>query len=163
MVKFTDRCKYTVVGKHQGHSLYACQLIIRDEKIKRIKEEEVAEASESQINNQKKAKDDAGTSKNQKKTQGEKPKASAQDQNMQNSTEHQKTTSQQNAVTEISKDECQNQKKKDFKGTNQSKKHQQAYIPKQPSQQHAINPSTMQNKESSMTFVSHLVTPGVLE
>ncbi|OIT27219.1 hypothetical protein A4A49_37653 [Nicotiana attenuata] len=102
--------------------------------------------SQSTIN--KKSRDEAGTSKNPKKEQGEIPPPAAQDQRKNQMTvEHQKVVEHQNVVVVTTEEEWQTQKKKNFKDTTQSKKQQQVYMPKQSHlQQHQIAPNATQQQ-----------------
>lgn len=116
--------------RHLGHSEYTCEIRLKEEEKKKRKGEVVAEISNSQDTNQKKSKDEAGTNINQKKEQGGMPKSDTQYQR-----KIHKTEEYQNVVTEITEEEWQNQKRKNFKGTTQSKRHQKFYMPKHPNNQ----------------------------
>ncbi|OIT08476.1 hypothetical protein A4A49_52017 [Nicotiana attenuata] len=118
--------------KHLGHSEYTCEIRLKEEEKKKRKEEEAAETSNSRPTNHKKSKEEAGINKKQMKEHEGITKSNAQDKRKNHKTaEYQKEAEHQSAVAEITEEEWQTQRKKNFKGTSQSKIQQQVYMPKQ--------------------------------
>ncbi|OIT19529.1 hypothetical protein A4A49_65464, partial [Nicotiana attenuata] len=70
--------------------------------------------------------------------------------------EQQNRAAHQNEVTEIPAEECQTQKKKNFKGNNQNKRQQQVYMQKQPgTQQQQDTPAEQQaSQQSGMPLIN---------
>ncbi|OIT07450.1 hypothetical protein A4A49_31318 [Nicotiana attenuata] len=173
-VQYDSVPAYCTYCRHLGHSEFTCEIRTLDEEKKKRKEEGI-KAGNSKAQN----KDTPGTSKvtpvqteqtgpskNQRKEQAENPKVNSQDQRMANKqAEHQEGAEHQSAVAEISKEEWQTQKKKNFKGTTQAKRQQQVYIPKQVPTQHQqqVIPNDSQQLAPQSSGIPSINPPAQLE
>ncbi|OIT30421.1 hypothetical protein A4A49_25953 [Nicotiana attenuata] len=133
--------------------------------LEKKKEEDSNEAKIPQTTNLQKTTDATESSKqNQGNKQQERPK-NAQDQSDKSRIEqHQKQVEHQNIVTEITEEEWQIQKKKNFKGNNQNKKQQQIYVPKQAiAQQSQAAPTEAYHQEQQSLGILSINPPAPLE
>ncbi|OIT36139.1 hypothetical protein A4A49_09056 [Nicotiana attenuata] len=166
MVKFADRCKFIIGGYDEDQDVNGdgkwLEVQIRDEEMKRRKEEEAAETSTT--SNQKRSKDEAGTSKSQQRDKRALPKSNTDLRKSNMTAEHQKLAEHQKEVTEITEEVWQTQKKKKFKGTTQSKGKQQMYMPKQSTtHQYQPMPNAVQQHDSQTSSIAPINPPAQLE
>ncbi|OIT32046.1 hypothetical protein A4A49_19383 [Nicotiana attenuata] len=138
----------------------------RDLEIKRKKEEGNDATTATSPNIQQKFIEKGESSKQQQNNnQQGKPKKGASDHNEKAKTkEHQKSIQQQDAIEEIPEEEWQTQKRKNFKGNNQTKRQQQVYMQKQPNtQQPQLKPKEIQQNDTPPSGMPSINPPAQLE